>query len=192
MLEQSPAGEQVVPVVPVALLACRSVDEHELAGAGVGAVDRDAQQVDRGPPEAHHGREHVAPPAVALLPQEVSEEQERKGQLRQSKLLASMDEAFHSDMLTDTSGEPGSPSNATGNVKPHPAPSADLAAETIPIPSPISTGGGGERLEQQAGAYALALLLARATAPVLLDSEVVEVHFQTRHPVANRRHSINR
>ncbi len=67
--------------MPVALLACRSVDEHELAGAGVGAVDRDAQQVDRGPPKTHHGREQVASRGVVVLPQEVSEENQRKGHL---------------------------------------------------------------------------------------------------------------
>ena len=56
---------RVVPVVPVALLACQSVEEHQLVSAGVGAVDRDVQQVDRGPPEAHHGREQVVAPAVS-------------------------------------------------------------------------------------------------------------------------------
>ena len=49
------------------------------------------------------------------------------------------------------------------------------------IPSPVATGGGGERFEQRVDAYALALLLARTVAPVLLDSVVVEVHLQTRH-----------
>jgi hypothetical protein len=81
--EQSPAGEQVVPVVAVALLASESVEEHELAGAGVGAVDRDAEEVDPGPPEAHHGREQVAPPAVVLLLHEVPDEHEREGDLRE-------------------------------------------------------------------------------------------------------------
>ena len=64
--------------MPVALLAGRSVEEHELAGAGVGAVDRDAQQVDPGPPEADHRGEQVAALAVFLLPPEVSEEDERE------------------------------------------------------------------------------------------------------------------
>lgn len=49
------------------------------------------------------------------------------------------------------------------------------------VPSPIATGGGGERFEQHVGAYALALLLARSTAPVLVDSVMAKVHFQTRH-----------
>lgn len=48
------------------------------------------------------------------------------------------------------------------------------------IPSPIGTGGGGERFEQRVGAYALALLLARSTAPILLDSVIIEVHLQAR------------
>ena len=48
------------------------------------------------------------------------------------------------------------------------------------IPSPLATGGSGERFEQRVGAYALALLLVGATPPVLLDSRLVEVAFQTR------------
>jgi len=52
------------------------------------------------------------------------------------------------------------------------------ASETIP--SPIATGGGGERFEQRVGAYALALLLVRSEAPVLRDAVVAEVHLQTR------------
>ncbi len=53
------------------------------------------------------------------------------------------------------------------------------SAETVP--SPIATGGGGERFEQRVDAFALALLLARSTAPVILDCLVVEVHLQIRH-----------
>lgn len=49
------------------------------------------------------------------------------------------------------------------------------------VASPVATGGGGERFEQRVDAYALALLLARSTAPVLVDSVVAEVHLQTRH-----------
>ncbi|MCP3140839.1 NACHT domain-containing protein [Pyxidicoccus xibeiensis] len=48
------------------------------------------------------------------------------------------------------------------------------------VPSPVATGGGGERFEQRLGAFALALLLTRSTPPVLVDSAVTEVHFQTR------------
>jgi hypothetical protein len=59
VLEQSPAGEEIVPVVRVALLTGETVEEHELSGAGVGAVDRDAEEVDPGPPEAdHESRRH--------------------------------------------------------------------------------------------------------------------------------------
>jgi hypothetical protein len=49
------------------------------------------------------------------------------------------------------------------------------------ISSPLATGGAGERFEQRVDAYALALLLARSTAPVLLDAVVTEVSLQTRH-----------
>lgn len=52
---------------------------------------------------------------------------------------------------------------------------------STPIPSPISTGGGGDRFEVRVDAFALALLLTRATPPVLLDTTVEEVHLQTRH-----------
>ncbi len=49
------------------------------------------------------------------------------------------------------------------------------------IPSPIATGGGGEHFEQHVAAFALGLLLVRATPPILTDTSVVEVHLQTRH-----------
>lgn len=67
------------------------------------------------------------------------------------------------------------------------SPHSDGAARRDPldsdtkVPSPLATGGAGERFEQRLDAYALALLLARSTAPVLLDSAVVEVKLQTRH-----------
>ena len=49
------------------------------------------------------------------------------------------------------------------------------------IPSPISTGGGGDHFEQHVAAFALGLLLTRATPPILIDTSVVEVHLQTKH-----------
>ena len=49
------------------------------------------------------------------------------------------------------------------------------------IASPIATGGGGEKFEQQVAAFALGLLLVRATPPILKDTSVVEMHLQTRH-----------
>ena len=49
------------------------------------------------------------------------------------------------------------------------------------IASPIATGGGGEKFEQQVAAFALGLLLVRATPPILKDTSVAEVHLQTRH-----------
>jgi len=47
--------------------------------------------------------------------------------------------------------------------------------------SPVATGGGGEQFEQHVVAFALGLLLVRATPPILTDTSVVEVHLQTRH-----------
>ena len=52
---------------------------------------------------------------------------------------------------------------------------------SVTVPSPLATGGAGERFEQRVDAYALALLLARSTAPVLVDAVVTEVNLQTRH-----------
>lgn len=49
------------------------------------------------------------------------------------------------------------------------------------VPSPVATGGAGEDFERQLAAFALTLLLARSTAPVLGDAAVVQVHLQTRH-----------
>ena len=45
----------------------------------------------------------------------------------------------------------------------------------------MATGGGGDRFEERVCAFALGLLLTRATPPVILDTAVEEVHFQTRH-----------
>ena len=79
--ERSLTIEQVVPVVAVALWPVDPSRSMSWPARESGAVDRDAEQVDPGPPEADHGREQVAPPAVVLLPQEVSEEHEREGDL---------------------------------------------------------------------------------------------------------------
>ena len=49
------------------------------------------------------------------------------------------------------------------------------------ISSPLATGGAGESFEQHVGAYALGLLLVRAKPPILMDTTVVEVRFQTKH-----------
>jgi hypothetical protein len=70
-------------------------------------------------------------------------------------------------------------------VNPRDSEGKTLAAESASAPhlvsSPLSTGGAGERFEQYVGAHALALLLVRSTPPILLDSVVTEVRFQTRH-----------
>ena len=47
--------------------------------------------------------------------------------------------------------------------------------------SPTATGGAGEQFEQHVAAFALGLLLVRATPPVLIDTSVVEVHLQAGH-----------
>lgn len=49
------------------------------------------------------------------------------------------------------------------------------------IHSPIATGGGGDNFEDHVAAFALGLLLVRATPPILTDTSVVKVHLQTSH-----------
>lgn len=49
------------------------------------------------------------------------------------------------------------------------------------VPSPLATGQSGGFFEQQVGATWLSLLLVRAIPPLLLDSQIVRVAFQTRH-----------
>lgn len=49
------------------------------------------------------------------------------------------------------------------------------------VSSPISTGGEGVFFEQHVAAYWLAQLLVRSIPPILTDSSVIEVHFQTEH-----------
>lgn len=49
------------------------------------------------------------------------------------------------------------------------------------ISSPISTGGEGVFFEQHVAAYWLAQLLVRSIPPILTDTGVTEVHFQTEH-----------
>lgn len=49
------------------------------------------------------------------------------------------------------------------------------------VSSPISTGGEGVFFEQHVAAYWLAQLLVRSIPPILTDTGVAEVHFQTEH-----------
>jgi hypothetical protein len=49
------------------------------------------------------------------------------------------------------------------------------------VSSPISTGGEGVFFEQHVAAYWLAQLLVRSIPPILTDTSVTEVHFQTEH-----------
>lgn len=49
------------------------------------------------------------------------------------------------------------------------------------ISSPASTGGAGTFFEQHVAAYWLAQLLVRCVPPVLIETTVAEVHFQTEH-----------
>jgi len=54
-------------------------------------------------------------------------------------------------------------------------------ADTPRVSSPSATGGEGTFFEQHVNAYWLASLLVEAPPPILLDSIVAEVSFQTRH-----------
>ena len=54
------------------------------------------------------------------------------------------------------------------------------------ISSPAATGGAGTFFEQHVDAYWLGLLLVRAIPPILIDSTVVEVHFQADASVGTR------
>jgi hypothetical protein len=47
------------------------------------------------------------------------------------------------------------------------------------VASPLSTGGAGTTFEQHVGAYWLAQLLVGAIPPILIDTTVSEVSFQT-------------
>src|SRR5262245_61012203 len=58
-----------------------------------------------------------------------------------------------------------------------PAPGADNAASRVS--SPAATGGAGTTFEQHVGAYWLAQLLVRGLPPILIDTVVTEVSFQT-------------
>jgi hypothetical protein len=49
------------------------------------------------------------------------------------------------------------------------------------VSSPIATGGEGVFFEQHVAAYWLAQLLVRSIPPILTDTAVTEVHFQTEH-----------
>jgi len=49
------------------------------------------------------------------------------------------------------------------------------------VASPLSTGGAGTFFEQHVAAYWLTQLLVRSIPPILIDSNVVEVSFQTEH-----------
>src|SRR5262245_32141074 len=49
------------------------------------------------------------------------------------------------------------------------------------VSSPASTGGAGTTFEQHVGAYWLAQLLVGAIPPILIDTTVSAVSFQTEH-----------
>ena len=49
------------------------------------------------------------------------------------------------------------------------------------VPSPAATGDAGGHFEQHVGAFYVALLLVGAVPPVLINTSIVEVGFQTRH-----------
>lgn len=55
------------------------------------------------------------------------------------------------------------------------------SANDARISSPAATGGAGNVFEQHVSAYWLAHLLVGAIPPILRDSTVIEVHFQTEH-----------
>jgi len=66
----------------------------------------------------------------------------------------------------------------TGSRKQQSNPSPDVPK---PISSPASTGGAGNVFEQHVGTYWLAQLLVHGIVPILVDSSVDEVNFQTEH-----------
>jgi hypothetical protein len=53
--------------------------------------------------------------------------------------------------------------------------------KTGSVASSPSTGGAGTFFERDVGAYWLAQLLLRAIPPILIDTQVIEVSFQTEH-----------
>ena len=57
---------------------------------------------------------------------------------------------------------------------------ADLP-NTGRVSSPAASGGAGMFFEQNVAAYWLAQLLVRCVPPILIDTVVAEVHFQTEH-----------
>src|SRR5437899_9842871 len=57
------------------------------------------------------------------------------------------------------------------------APAAE--GTTKRVSTPVSTGGAGTTFEQHVGAYWLAQLLVGAIPPILIDTTVAEVSFQT-------------
>src|SRR6185312_3221314 len=56
---------------------------------------------------------------------------------------------------------------------------AETGTASPRVSSPVATGGGGTTFEQHVGAYWLAQLLVGAIPPVLIDTTVSEVMFQT-------------
>ncbi len=56
-----------------------------------------------------------------------------------------------------------------------------MAESPSKVTSPAATGGAGNVFEQHVGALFLAHLLVRGVPPVLIECQLVEVHFQTNH-----------
>jgi hypothetical protein len=59
--------------------------------------------------------------------------------------------------------------------------SADSLPNSRRVSSPVATGGAGIFFEQNVAAYWLAQLLVGCIPPILIDTIVAEVHFQTEH-----------
>jgi len=55
------------------------------------------------------------------------------------------------------------------------------AVSTVSVSSSLSTGGAGTFFERDVAAYWLAQLLLRAIPPVLIETQVIEISFQTEH-----------
>ena len=58
-------------------------------------------------------------------------------------------------------------------------PTGGTAAADVRVSSPVATGGAGTVFEHHVGAYWLAQLLVSGIPPILIDTTVSEVSFQT-------------
>lgn len=111
-------------------------------------------------------------------------ERQRKGRWRQSLPVRHRLIRFdhHQRLSLGSASRDGNPALFAASEEARPASHLMPMKSTGQLTSsPVATGGAGTFFEQHVAAYWFAQLLVRGIPPILIDTVVAEVHFQTEH-----------